>query len=134
MSIAAGSRIGPYEVVAALGAGGMGEVYKARDTRLNRDVAIKVLPPSFAADDERLRRFTLEAQSAGALNHPNILVVHDVGTDAGIPYVVSELLEGQTLREALAGGACRRARPWTTRSRPPAAWPRRTTRASCIGT
>jgi Tol biopolymer transport system component len=105
MSIAAGSRIGPYEVVAALGAGGMGEVYRARDTRLNRDVALKVLPPSFAADDERLRRFMVEAQSAGALNHPNILVVHDVGTDAGIPYVVSELLEGQTLRETLAGGA-----------------------------
>jgi Tol biopolymer transport system component len=83
----------------------MGEVYRARDTRLNRDVAIKVLPPSFAADEERLRRFTLEAQSTGALNHPNILVVHDVGTDAGIPYVVSELLEGQTLRETLAGGA-----------------------------
>jgi Tol biopolymer transport system component len=105
MALTAGSRIGPYEIVAPLGAGGMGEVYKARDTRLNRDVAIKVLPPSFAADEERLRRFTLEAQSAGALNHPNILVVHDVGTDGGIPYVVSELLEGQTLRDALAGGA-----------------------------
>ena len=105
MSITAGSRIGPYEILSPLGAGGMGEVYKAHDTRLNRDVAIKVLPPSFAADEERLRRFTLEAQSAGALNHPNILVVHDVGTDGGIPYVVSELLEGHTLREALTDGA-----------------------------
>ena len=105
MGLTAGSRIGPYEILCPLGAGGMGEVYKARDTRLNRDVAIKVLPPSFAADDERLRRFALEAQSAGALNHPNILIVHDVGADGGVPYVVSELLEGQTLREALAGGA-----------------------------
>ena len=83
----------------------MGEVYKARDTRLNRVVAVKVLPPSFVADEERLRRFTLEAQSAGALNHPNVLVVHDVGADNGVSYVVSELLEGQTLREALSGGA-----------------------------
>ena len=105
MALSAGSRIGPYEILSPLGAGGMGEVYKARDTRLNRDVAVKVLPPSFVADEERLRRFTLEAQSAGALNHPNILVVHDVGADNGVPYVVSELLEGQTLREALAGGA-----------------------------
>ena len=105
MALTAGSRIGPYEILSPLGAGGMGEVYKARDTRLNRDVAVKVLPPSFVADEERLRRFTLEAQSAGALNHPNILVVHDVGADNGVPYVVSELLEGQTLREALAGGA-----------------------------
>jgi serine/threonine protein kinase/Tol biopolymer transport system component len=97
-------RIGPYAIVASIGAGGMGEVYRARDTRLNRDVAIKVLPSSFATDEERLRRFMIEAQSAGALNHPNILVVHDIGTDAAGPYVVSELLEGRTLREALADG------------------------------
>jgi WD40 repeat protein len=105
MPLTPGSRIGPYEIVSSLGAGGMGEVYKARDTRLNRDVAVKVLPASFAADEERLRRFTLEAQSAGALNHPNIVVVHDVGTDKGIPYVVSELLEGRTLRDVLSAGA-----------------------------
>src|SRR4029079_10727851 len=83
----------------------MGEVYRARDTKLNREVAVKVLPESTADDGDRLRRFTLEAQAAGGLNHPNILVVHDVGSDRGIPYVVSELLEGRTLREALAGGA-----------------------------
>jgi Tol biopolymer transport system component len=83
----------------------MGEVYKARDTRLNRDVAIKVLPSTLVTDDERIRRFMIEAQSAGSLNHPNILVVHDVGTDNGTPYVVSELLEGRTLRETLASGA-----------------------------
>jgi hypothetical protein len=82
----------------------MGEVYRARDTRLNRDVAVKVLPPSFAADQDRLRRFTLEAQSAGALNHPNILAIHDIGTHEGVPYIVSELLEGESLRARLKGG------------------------------
>jgi dipeptidyl aminopeptidase/acylaminoacyl peptidase len=82
----------------------MGEVYRARDTRLNRDVAVKVLPRSFAEDQERLRRFTLEAQSAGALNHPNILAIYDIGTQDSLPYIVSELLEGEALRERLAGG------------------------------
>jgi WD40 repeat protein len=105
MSLAPGTRLGPYEILASIGSGGMGEVYRARDTKLNREVAVKVLPESTADDGDRLRRFTLEAQSAGGLNHPNILVVHDVGSDRGIPYVVSELLEGRTLREALAGGA-----------------------------
>ena len=104
-SLTPGTRLGSYEILADLGAGGMGEVYKARDTRLNRDVAIKILPASFATDEERLRRFTLEAQATGTLNHPNILVVHDVGAERGIPYVVAELLEGRTLREALAAGA-----------------------------
>jgi eukaryotic-like serine/threonine-protein kinase len=105
LALSSGTRLGPYEILSPLGAGGMGEVYKARDTRLNRVVAVKVLPSSFVADEERLRRFTLEAQAAGALNHPNVLVVHDVGADNGVSYVVSELLEGQTLREALSGGA-----------------------------
>jgi serine/threonine protein kinase len=82
----------------------MGEVYKARDTRLNRDVALKVLPTSFAADKERLTRFTLEAQSAGALNHPNILTVYDIGEHDGAPYMIAELLEGQSLRERLRAG------------------------------
>jgi Tol biopolymer transport system component len=104
MPLPSGTRIGPYEIAASIGAGGMGEVYKARDTRLNRDVAIKVLPASFAEDPGRLRRFQLEAQSAGSLNHPNILTVHDIGTHENSPYLVSELLEGESLRDRLRGG------------------------------
>ncbi len=98
MPMTAGTRMGPYEIVAAIGAGGMGEVYRARDARLGREVAIKVLPASFAADADRLGRFEQEARAIGALNHPNILGVYDIGTHDGAPYVVSELLEGDTLR------------------------------------
>ncbi len=105
MTLAPGARLGPYEILAPLGAGGMGEVYRARDERLKREVAIKVLPASFSADPDRLRRFEQEAQAAGALNHPNILAIHDIGTVEGSPYLVSELLEGETLRERLAAGA-----------------------------
>ena len=105
MPLGPGEKLGPYEVLAPLGAGGMGEVYRARDARLARDVAIKVLPPGFSTDPERLRRFEQEARATGALNHPNILAVHDTGHHEGSPYVVSELLEGQTLRERAAGGA-----------------------------
>src|SRR3989454_6211662 len=105
MTIAAGTRLVPYEILAPLGAGGMGEVYRARDTRLGRDVAVKVLPSSFSADADRLHRFEQEACAAGALNHPNILIVHDIGTHDGSPYVVSELLEGETLRERMGGTA-----------------------------
>ena len=101
MAITRGARLGPYEVLAPIGAGGMGEVYRARDARLGRDVAIKVLPASLAEDAERLRRFEQEARAASSLDHPHILVIHDVGTHAGTPYVVSELLEGATLRERL---------------------------------
>jgi serine/threonine protein kinase/Tol biopolymer transport system component len=99
-----GSKLGPYEIVAPLGAGGMGEVYRARDSRLGREVAIKVLPASFSNDPDRLRRFEQEARAAGILNHPNITAVHDIGTVDGAPYVVTELLEGETLRSRLAGG------------------------------
>jgi Tol biopolymer transport system component len=99
-----GSRLGPYEIAAPLGAGGMGEVYRARDERIGRDVAIKVLPAELASDPDRLRRFEQEARAAGQLNHPNILTVFDVGTHEGSPYLVSELLEGQSLRERLEGG------------------------------
>ena len=102
--ISNGSRLGPYEVLAPLGAGGMGEVYRARDPRLSRDVAIKVLPPSFSKDPDRLRRFEQEARAAGVLIHPNITAVFDVGSQDGAPYVVSELLEGEVLQAALAGG------------------------------
>lgn len=101
MNIPAGSRLGPYEIVSPLGAGGMGEVYRARDTRLGRDVALKVLPASFANDKSRLSRFRQEACAASALNHPNILAIYDVGTDDSAPYVVSELLEGETLRQRI---------------------------------
>jgi Tol biopolymer transport system component len=102
-TVGAGSRIGPYEVVSFIGAGGMGEVYRAKDTRLAREVAIKLLPRSFADDPERLRRFEQEGRAAGMLNHPNILAVFDIGTHDGAPYVVSELLEGQTLRQRIDG-------------------------------
>jgi serine/threonine protein kinase/Tol biopolymer transport system component len=99
-----GQQLGPYRVLTELGAGGMGEVYRARDTRLERDVAIKVLGSAFASDADRVRRFTIEAQATGALNHPNILAVHDVGTHDGVPYLVGELLEGETLRERMDAG------------------------------
>src|SRR5947208_3491044 len=97
--------ISQYKVLSLLGEGGMGEVYRARDAKLGRDVAIKVLPAAFSADAERLRRFEQEAQAAGALNHPNILVIFHIGTHEGAPYIVSELLEGETLRERMAGAA-----------------------------
>jgi eukaryotic-like serine/threonine-protein kinase len=101
MPLAAGVRLGPYEIAAPIGAGGMGEVYRARDARLSRDVAVKVLPPSFSSDVERLRRFEQEARATGLLNHPNILQVFDTGTHDGAPYVVSELLEGESLRDRI---------------------------------
>ena len=105
MTLSPGTRLGPYEIVAPIGAGGMGEVYRARDSRLGREVAVKVLPASFSNDPDRLRRFEQEARAAGILNHPNITAVYDVGTVGDAPYVVSELLEGETLRSRLAGGA-----------------------------
>jgi serine/threonine protein kinase len=105
MGIAAGEKIGPYEVISPLGAGGMGEVYRARDGRLGRQVAIKVVSRTLAKDPDRLRRFALEARTVAALNHPNILGIHDIGTHDGSPYLVSELLEGETLREKLVNGA-----------------------------
>ncbi|HZN02356.1 MAG TPA: serine/threonine-protein kinase, partial [Candidatus Polarisedimenticolia bacterium] len=104
MALAPGTRLGPYEVIAPLGAGGMGEVYRARDARLGRDVAVKVLPAAFAVHADRLARFEQEARATGALNHPNILAIHDIGSHEGMPYLVSELLEGETLRERVAQG------------------------------
>jgi hypothetical protein len=105
MPLTPGAKLGPYEIVAPLGAGGMGEVYRAKDTRLGRDVAIKILPESFAREADRLRRFEQEARAVAALNHPNILAVFDIGQQDGSPFLVSELLEGDTLRAALDNGA-----------------------------
>ena len=104
MPLITGTRLGPYEIVALLGAGGMGEVYRARDPRLGREVAVKVLPAAFSADPDRLSRFEQEARAAAALNHPNILAVHDIGTHDDAPYIVTELLDGGTLREVLTAG------------------------------
>src|SRR2546426_11414243 len=103
--IPAGTKLGRYEIRSQIGAGGMGEVYRARDEKLNRDIAIKVLPAALSQDEDRLRRFEQEAQAAGALNHPNILSIYHIGTHEGAPYIVSELLEGETLRERMAGAA-----------------------------
>ncbi len=105
MSLAAGTKLGPYEILAPIGAGGMGEVYRARDPRLGREVAIKVLPATFSQDPDRLKRFEQEARAAGVLNHPNITAVHDFGMHDGAPYIVTELLEGETLRSRLGPGA-----------------------------
>src|SRR5437870_7274336 len=105
MMISPDKKLGPYEIIAPLGAGGMGEVYRARDTRLGRDVAVKVLPSTLSADADRLHRFEQEACAAGALNHPNVLVIHHIETHEGAPYIVSELLEGETLRKRMSGTA-----------------------------
>src|SRR5215471_6457301 len=102
MSFAIGMRLGPYQIQSLLGAGGMGEVYRARDTRLSRDVAIKVLPESLAHDTERLQRFKHEARVLGALNHPNLLAIYDIGEEQGRHYLVSEYLDGGNLRDRLS--------------------------------
>ena len=104
MTLDIGTKVGRFEIRSKIGAGGMGEVYRARDEKLNRDVAIKVLPTTLSENEDRLRRFEQEAQAAGALNHPNILAVYDVGTYEASPYIVAELLEGQSLKERLADG------------------------------
>jgi TolB-like protein/tetratricopeptide (TPR) repeat protein len=104
MTLAAGTRLGPYEILSSLGAGGMGEVYRARDAKLDRDVAIKVLPESVAADPDALTRFELEARAVAALSNPHILAIYDFGTHEGISYAVTELLEGETLRSKLDAG------------------------------
>jgi serine/threonine protein kinase len=106
--VAAGTQLGPYEILAPLGAGGMGEVYRARDTRLDREVAVKVLPTKFADDPARLARFEREAKAVAALAHPNILVLYDFGADQGISYAVTELLEGESLRGCIG----RTTLPW----------------------
>ena len=119
MSLAPGTKLGPYEILSAIGAGGMGEVYRARDTRLGRDVALKVLPTSFSRDPDRLRRFEQEARAVAALNHPNIIGIYDIGdgsaTQGGAPYIVSELLEAAACAMCSTRARCRRARLPTMR-------------------
>ena len=121
MSLRAGSRLGVYEIQSLLGAGGMGEVYRARDARLQRDVAIKILPAAFAADADRMARFEQEARAAAALNHPNILAVHDLGQHDDAPFIVTELLDGVSLREVLP-------RRWSRPRRKSSGRPTRTAR------
>src|ERR1700689_4698911 len=105
MALLPGTHLGPYEIVMLLGAGGMGEVYRARDARLGRVVAIKILPAEFAADSDRLLRFEREARSTSGLNHPNIVTIYDLGQDGSTHYIAMEMIEGKTLRELLAGGS-----------------------------
>src|SRR6266567_3677432 len=104
MALTSGTKLGPYEIQSPVGAGGMGEVYRARDTRLERNVAIKILPAAFASDADRLERFQQEARILSSLNHPNLLSIFDVGQQNGFHFLVSELLEGETLRERLNAG------------------------------
>src|SRR6266403_2617508 len=104
MALTSGTKLGPYEIQSALGAGGMGEVYRARDTRLDRSVAIKILSAAFSADCDRLVRFEQEARSASALNHPNIVTIYELGQDGSTHYIAMELVEGKTLRELLVAG------------------------------
>src|ERR1041384_2721043 len=100
-----GASLNQYRITASIGAGGMGEVFRARDTRLNRDVAVKVLPKGFVTDADRMRRFEQDAKTLAALNHPNVLPIREAGVHDGEPYLVSELLEGKTLREEMNGAA-----------------------------
>src|SRR5512132_4106456 len=104
MSVGSGTRLGPYEIVSALGAGGMGEVYRARDTKLERDVAIKVLPDAFAADADRVARFQREAKTLASLNHPNIAHIHGLEESGGVRALVMELVEGEDLSQRIARG------------------------------
>ena len=109
MSIAPGTKLGPYEILSPLGAGGMGEVYRGRDTRLDRTVAIKILPAHFSNDPVRKQRFEREAKAISGLNHPNICTLHDVGSQDGTDYLVMECVEGESLAQRLAKGPL----PWT---------------------
>src|SRR5262249_3990127 len=104
LGVSVGTRLGPYEIVAPIGAGGMGEVYRAHDARLNRDVAVKILPAALSTDPERRERFEREARTVSSLNHPNICTVYDVGHQGEIDYLVMELLEGESLQQRLTKG------------------------------
>jgi eukaryotic-like serine/threonine-protein kinase len=131
MRLAPDQRVGVYEIVGSLAAGGMGEVYQARDTRLGRLVAIKVVSDELAADHTASERLTREARLTSLLNHPNIVTVHDVGEVDGRPYIVMELVEGQSLHDALQRERLKVGRVIRSRARLPMAWRSRTRRASC---
>src|SRR5215467_992732 len=105
MPLAPGTKLGPYEIQSPLGAGGMGEVYRAKDTRLGRDVAVKILPKEMSADATRKQRFEREAKTISSLNHPNICTLHDIGSQDGVDYLVMECVEGETLAKRLEKGA-----------------------------
>ena len=124
--LSAGERLGRYEVVSPLGAGGMGEVYRARDSELQREVALKILPEEFSSDPDRVMRFEREAKVTAALSHPNVLTVFDVGREDGRTYLVFEMLEGSTLAGVMKEGGFGRAMPSTMRARSLAGWPRPT--------
>ena len=134
MAIAAGTRLGPYEIVQSIGAGGMGEVYRARDGRLNRDVAVKILPEDVARDPERLDRFEREARASAALNHPNIIAIYDIGHADGPTFMVMEILDGATLRHELTTHPPTQRKAWSGRSRSRTDSRRRTRAASSIAT
>ena len=135
MALQKSFRLGPYEILAPLGAGGMGEVYRARDTRLGREVAIKVLPAALASDPERLKRFEREARSASALNHPNIVTIYDIGSADSVSYIAMELVNGRAAADrCCCRERCRSAGFFRSAPRSPKDWRRRTPRASCIGT
>ena len=127
-----GARLGPYEILSSLGAGGMGEVYRARDTKLNRDVAIKVLPDSFASDAERLARFTREAQTLASLNHPHIAQIYGLEEANGVRALVMELVEGEDLSQRIARGPIPIEKRCPSRNRLPRRSKRRTSRRSSI--
>jgi eukaryotic-like serine/threonine-protein kinase len=134
MALNSGTKLGPYEIQAPLGAGGMGEVYRARDTRLDRDVALKILHSEVAGDPDRRARFEREAKTVAALSHPNIVALYEVGSADGIAYTVSELVEGEPLREQMRQGNIRCGRWWSWPRCWPTAWPLRMRRALCIAT
>jgi serine/threonine protein kinase len=130
MPLTSGSKLGAYEIIAPIGAGGMGEVYRARDPELGRDVAVKILPSAFSADTDRLRRFKQEAQATAALNHPNILALYHIGQQDGSPYLVSELSKERACASAFKSARCPYGRPLIMPRRSPADLPLPTTRAS----
>lgn len=134
MTLSPGTRLGPYEILAPLGAGGMGEVYRAKDTRLEREVALKVLPSSTFADATARARLLREARLASQLNHPNVCTIHEVGEVEGRTFIVMELVEGETLSHRLASGRFRSKRSGTSECRWPKRWRTRTATASFTGT
>jgi eukaryotic-like serine/threonine-protein kinase len=134
VSLTAGSRLGPYEILAPIGAGGMGEVYRARDPRLGREVALKVLPEGVCLDRDRLARFEQEARSASALNHPNIVTIYEVGQSGQTSYIAMELVDGKTLGELITSGPLPVRRVLSIGAEAAEGWPRPTAPASCTAT